>query len=399
MNIQEYLSQFDLDVRKTGDARFMDQKVTPDVLCIVSDCILQFVEDDTTKEFNTKDIWESDYAAENVINIFNKPDLSNKKARSEYDKFFAQPLRCLAYAQVLSLRKEGTRNIFKIENEEILKYISIKERNSLQFLILYLEKVLRDSQLWTFFDTFFKSQNTDNFQKMKEGFKHFLYEHTNINSTNQYEPGRIFTKIINPLANSKRVLGTKGGFLSRDVITYDELMYNRKNWKDIRKLKSETRTEYERRAQNEVATIREAYSEFTEQKAKRMIKDRYGTNSEVADKLNAGLATQVHHIFSKSDFPQLEAYLENLILLTATQHSTKAHPNNNTRLIDKEYQLVCLLEKHKTIEKSTEQLSDGFYSKEDYIFVLNTGIDPEEEFQLLPYSDIKHKLINEYHKS
>lgn len=31
--INEYLSQFDLDVRKSHDARFVDQKCTPDIVC------------------------------------------------------------------------------------------------------------------------------------------------------------------------------------------------------------------------------------------------------------------------------------------------------------------------------------------------------------------------------
>ena len=31
--INEYLSQFDLDIRKSHDARFVDQKCTPDIVC------------------------------------------------------------------------------------------------------------------------------------------------------------------------------------------------------------------------------------------------------------------------------------------------------------------------------------------------------------------------------
>ena len=39
-NIIKYLSNFDLDVRKSQDARFMDQKCTPDVVCFIADCII-----------------------------------------------------------------------------------------------------------------------------------------------------------------------------------------------------------------------------------------------------------------------------------------------------------------------------------------------------------------------
>ena len=52
---------------------------------------------------------------------------------------------------------------------------------------------------------------------------------------------------------------------------------------------------------------------------------------------------------------------KNLILLTGTQHNTKAHPNNNTRIINKDYQLLCLLAKSDSIEKYY-----NIYSKEDF---------------------------------
>jgi len=56
----------------------MDQKVTPDVLCLISDCVLQFIENGN-KEFTAKDIWESHYANSNIKDIFNKPDVLKKK--------------------------------------------------------------------------------------------------------------------------------------------------------------------------------------------------------------------------------------------------------------------------------------------------------------------------------
>ena len=71
----------------------------------------------------------------------------------------------------------------------------------------------------------------------------------------------------------------------------------------------------------------------------------------------------------KSDYSTIDSYLENLILLTATQHYTKAHPNNNTRIIDKEYQEICLLAKVNSIEKFPD-----LYSVYDFIFVLEIGL-------------------------
>ncbi len=58
--INEYLSQFDLDVRKSNDARFMDQKCTPDVVCFIADSVINTVID-VKKTFTVNDIWESQY--------------------------------------------------------------------------------------------------------------------------------------------------------------------------------------------------------------------------------------------------------------------------------------------------------------------------------------------------
>ncbi len=57
--INQHLAKFDLDVRKTNDARFVDQKCTPDIICFIADCILNIV--DYTKPFTVKDIWDSPY--------------------------------------------------------------------------------------------------------------------------------------------------------------------------------------------------------------------------------------------------------------------------------------------------------------------------------------------------
>jgi hypothetical protein len=80
------------------------------------------------------------------------------------------------------------------------------------------------------------------------------------------------------------------------------------------------------------------------QKAIALIQKRQ-RESEVHDQWSIGEATQVHHIFPKAMFPEIAHYIENLIKLTATQHKTMAHPNNNTHEINKDYQLTCLLAK------------------------------------------------------
>jgi len=198
----------------------------------------------------------------------------------------------------------------------------------------------------------------------------FIIDNTPING--KTEVRRIFSKIINPLSFKRKKHGTKGGRFSKDIIGRDELMYNRKNWRDIKKKKEETRKEYESRAKDEMEYRKLAYLKYTLNKAKNIIKKVHGIKSEVQDEFANGEATQIHHIFMKSQYPEISSYLENLILLTATQHFTKAHPNNNTSIIDKDYQLICLLMKSESIQKY-----DTIYSKKDFLYVIKIGLDCE----------------------
>ena len=394
--INKFLESFDYDIRVSGNARFIDQKVTPDVLYIISNCILDFVENESKDFFSTKDIWESKFANEEVKNIFNKPDVLNSKAKSEYDKFFAQPLKMLEYSKVLNLKKKGNRNYFSVNNYSILEFISYRERNCLTFINLYLKKVLNDSSIWNLFDSFFKENTKANFNTLKDSFVDFMIKYTQIKKVD--EPRRIFTKVINPIAYQEKSLGTKGGFLSKDIIGYDELMYNRKNWRDISKVKGETRQEYELRAKDLIDRRKLAYGKFTMSKAKNLISKRYNGISEVQDEFANGEATQVHHIFPRNEYPNIESYVENLILLTPSQHYTKAHPNNNTRKIDKAYQYVCLQSKCDSIQKSKEVTKDGFYSKKDFSFVLNEGIGTDNFNEYLSFDEIRNNLTEFYHK-
>jgi len=269
--IEKYFNSFDFDIRKTNNARFLDQKVTPDVLSMVTDCVLNYVDSKGVVEFTSTNIWKDNiYSNENVQDTFGKTDISNKKAKNEYDKFFQQPLKALAYAKVLSEEKKGTRIYFKILNRDILEYILIKEKHSLEFLNIYLEKVLRDSNIWYLFDDFFKINTKEKFDILKSKYEVFIIENTPING--KTEVRRIFPKIINPLSFKRKKHGTKGGRFSKDIIGRDELMYNRKNWRDIKKKREETRKEYELRAKDEMEYRKLAYIKYTLNKAKNIIK-------------------------------------------------------------------------------------------------------------------------------
>lgn len=391
-NIIRYLSNFDLDVRKSQDARFMDQKCTPDVVCFIADCIINTI--DVDNEFTVSNIWDAQYFIKNARAIFNKPLPTNPKAHHEYDKFIQQPLRMLAYAHVLEIEKRSGTNYYRVANWDILDYIAQRERNTYNFLYCYLQKVLSDSEIIRYFDTFKdkclqgKATNTD-FQELKSRYDRFVIGHTAINT--EVEVHRIFSKILNVYAVENQINGTKKGYMSKYIFTFSDLMYNRKNWRDLNKDKSITRQEAQ---EQQDVKQQEAYNAYYVQKAMNLLR-KIQVESEVHDQWGNGEATQVHHIFPKSQFPQLAHYLENLIKLTATQHFTKAHPDNKTQEINRDYQLTCLLAKANTIESSLNAVGDKYYRKESFIFVINTGLDIHLS-ATLSFLEIKSMLVQLY---
>jgi hypothetical protein len=387
--ISSYLNQFDLDIRKSGDARFMDQKCTPDVVCFIADCVINTIQINQT--FVVSDIWESQYFIKNTRAIFNKPWATDKKAQHEYDKFIQQPLKMLGYAQILEVKMIGRQNVYKIKNVEILDYIAQKERNTYNFLFCYFEKVLTDSGLLRYFIDYKNNPQTkESYNELKARYTRFIIGHTGING--EVEVYRIFPKILNVFAVENQLQGSEKGHISKFVFTFSDLMYNRKNWRDLNKDKSITRQEAE--LQDVDLDQQEAYNAYYVQKAIAAIR-KIHSESEVHDQWGNGEATQVHHIFPKADFPQIAHYIENLILLTATQHNTKAHPSNKTQQVNKDYQLTCLLAKSDSIENSLLRFGEKYYRKESFVYVINVGLATKVDMGL-SFADLKRKLIQIY---
>lgn len=388
--IFEHLNQYDLDVRKSHDARFSDQKCTPDVVCFIADCIINTVVE--TEYFDVDTIWNSQYFIKNTRAIFNKPWADDERAKHEYDKFIAQPLRLLAYAHILELEQESRKNIYRVKNAYLLDYIAQRERNTFNFLYCYFEKVLNDSGFWRYFLEYKDNPNKGTYMDLRNRFIRFMIGNTAING--DVEVRRIFPKILNVFAVEHQIPGSDKGRISKYVFTFSDLMYNRKNWRDLNKEKTITRQEAT--TDDYDAQQQEAYNAYYVQKAIAQIR-KIQSESEVHDQWSQGDATQVHHIFPKSQFPEIAHYLENLILLTATQHYTKAHPNNRTQEVNRDYQLTCLLSKADTIDKSLRKFGERYYRKESFMYVIKVGLSQEQGWPMsLSFDDIKHQLIMVY---
>jgi hypothetical protein len=384
--IQSFLDEHDYDVRKTHNGRWIDQKCTMDVVCLVSDCIIEYTSKHGNNSFTVNDIWYDEYTVENVQQIFSKPN-PTEKASNEYDKYFGQPIKLLDAAGVIHGKKSGHTYTYSIVNQEILEYISFRERNSYNFLCLYIEKVLRDSGIYRLFEYFFRMQDKNSFHELKEGYTEFTIKNTPINGAT--ECGRIFTKVLNPLACKYKKCGTVRGNLSKDIITQDMLLYNQRNWRDIlsEKPKDMTRVDY---AITLPRTDEDFMTTYRINRAKRNLRrfnDKYrdGRTEVYDERHNMDMATQMHHIFPASEFPTIADYVENLIALTPTQHFSYAHPNNNTQYIDRAYQYLCLMAKTGSIRDNLngqgrqEPIIYDFYL---YQTVLNTGLGTDEFYQV-----------------
>lgn len=397
--IIKFMAHYNYDIRKSHNARWIDQKCTPDVLCIIADCILEFSDSSSEEWFSSLDIWHNEYTVNNVESIFKKPNPDETKARNEYDKFFQQPMELFANAGILWKEKRGNKNFYKVWNKQLLEYISVREMNALKFLNLYNEKVLTDSDIYIYFENFFNKPNSDTFNQMKHEFGRMTVFNTPINT--EVECNRIFTKVLNPMSFMRNTYGAERGYISKGKVTKDMLMYNRLNFRDIYadKPKEMTRKEY-------LATLEfkpnEKLIAYQSNKAKKLLRafnDAFRNGlSEISDNFAEGLATHMHHIFPVNQFEELSSYVENIIALTPGQHYSEAHPNGNTQIIDKGFQQICLLAKADHIEENIKYGKEIIYSFDDFIYVLTIGLDNNKytEIDDMDFKEVVRQINIDY---
>ena len=380
----EYVSSHTYDIRETRNGRWIDQKCAFDAVCFVADCVVEYLSSGGSEPFHSPEIWHSEYAMEQVREVFVKPDPTRDTTTDEYNKFFRQPLKMLSAAGVLNEHKRGNIIDFWVADMEMLDYIASREANSLEFLCEYIEKTLRDSGLWWRFESFFDSQTQSSLTDLKEEFAQFCYTYTPIK--NKAETGRIFSKVLNPLAFRRHLRGVERGRLSKHVVTKDKLVYNRTNWRDdlAGKEKNVSRGDY--------VPPEGVDTSFEHRVAKAMgfvkkFNDRWRNGkSEVLDWNAANLpGNVVHHIFPKSQFKDLADYYENLVVLTSAQHMGSAHPAGNTSVIDPSYQKKCLISKIEVIRGNVEgQIGESVvYSYDRLVEVLRVGLETDY-FDSLP---------------
>lgn len=402
--LEVFCNQHDYDLRKSGNGRWIDQKCTPDVVWSVSDFVLDYI-DNVRDVFTVKDIWQSDYAKETIAETYSKPGTDEKTAENEYDKVFSQPLCMLCYAGVIEDISNTKRHLYKVSNRDVLEYIARNDIYALRFLYCYIEKVLTDSGLIDVFNAFFDKQDKTHFNAMKQEFVDFYHEYTPIKK--DYEPKRIFTKVLNPLAFKRGKKGTEGGRLSSDIIKKADMMYNCDNFRDVYRDKPKGVSRQEWLAQNPNIDRRDGYFEQMMSRSKKLLRELISNSrggiSELTQFVDGqddmATATQMHHIFPKNEFPEIMHFVENLIALTPNQHFGYAHPNNNTQIIDIAAQKVLLIAKTNSIKENlTNPLEEKIYEFSSLLFVLSTGWDDESVLEIgdNDVADVLHSINYHY---
>ena len=379
--IEQFINSKNYDIRISGNARWIDQKCTPDVLWSISDFILNYV-NNCNEQFTVKDIWSSDYAKLTIAETYSKPGTDEKNAENEYDKVFSQPINLLCYAGILEDISPTSRHLYRIINRDVLEYIARNDIYSLRFLQSYIEKVLRDSELYHYFQSFFDYQDSVHYVQLKDAFIQFYHDYTPVRK--DYEPKRIFTKVINPLAYKYSKKGSERGRMSKDIITRSDMMYNQDNFRDVYAGKPKNVTRKEWLESHPDIDIRRGYFEQMMNKAKRIIKDSMNIFRNNISELTQfsenhtdnNPATQLHHIFPKNEFPEIMHYLENIVAITPNQHFGFAHPNNNTSIIDLGAQKELLLVKVESIQLNlSDNSEDKIYEFENLLYVLCIGLE------------------------
>lgn len=384
--LENFIDNHIYDIRKTGNGRWIDQKCAFDTVCFVSDCVINYLHEGGEEPFISPDIWHNEYSIENVMKLFGKPDPTTHSTLDEFNKFFRQPLKMLSAAGILSEEKNGSTIYFRVVDKDVLEYIALRERNSLEFICLYIEKTLKDSNLWDPFASFFDEQTEDRYDIVKNAFEKFCVKYTPINTGR--EAGRIFNKVLNQLAWKYKKRGTIRGRLSANIITIQDIVYNKTNWYDdlTGKDKNIARSDYATSINSPSVSY-----DYQVNRAKKNFKyfiDKYfNGDTEIVDAYSIGnKASAIHHIFPQHAFPQIAMFYENLIALSSAQHIQKAHPGGNTKKIDISFQYNCLIIKTDKIRKNIlhEDGAPSFYDFNAFMEVLNTGLKTDV------FSDIEY---------
>lgn len=394
----QHLSSLCLDIRETGNGRWFDQKVTPDVMSSVCDVIISYLNESEDAPFSGSDLRKSDAFEECVVHTFGKPSPKDPRTDHEYDKFVGQQINVLASAELLK-KIRNQPSIYEVipECKDILVKMAGNEQEAIEFLSAYASETCRQSGLTPIFDDFFDKQDQSSFLELKREYAKFTKKHTPIKG--DFEPNRIFTKVVNIQAYSRKKKGAIRGNLSSSHISLYDIRYNRINFRDAKSKQKHIPRQHKKRGKDAPGTS-SRHVQRVIQDVKNYHKNRPGIEDaySITDP-NAQRPVEGHHIFPKSEYDWLADVRENIMLLTHTQHRSQAH-NTSNLLAEPDYQLVCLIKKLEQIKECEQNPNCNFYSFENLkLMLLSVGIlnvSSNRQLKALSYDDVLREIVRAF---
>lgn len=373
MDFKTYISSINLTKLGHKGIHF-EQKTTPDLIWCVALVLLDITKDDPDLVFNDRD----DVRTSRVFNdlmqdYFTKAPQS--EAEDEYNKVSSYQLGLFEYAGIIERVDERPMR-YKIIRRDVLQELAINDLNASKFLTEYTEKLIRDNGLWSSFESYLRNPTQQGYMEFKEAYWRWARRNTGVRTTNPQHSYRVFNKIFNILCYKYRIPGQSASNVIDGVCPYNFLIYNRKNFRDKDKPSGMTRREYTDTILSQIDS--EGVVGTLLKKAKEAVARKYEDsevkNPEYGYLPNKGI--HVHHILPVHAYREFSLVRENLIALTPGQHLSDAHPMGNTRLIDRHYQAICLLQKLNSIRESIANQED-FYEPSRFIDIVNAcyGLD------------------------
>lgn len=371
---------------------------------MICDVIVNYCDENSTDSFTVKDLWHSPSFENSMRHDFGKPSTRHPGSKREYDKVILQPLNVLHSACVLDLvAKRPKKFAVKSGFKSVLEKLAGNEQGAVEFLAAYVSEVLRQSGLRDGFAAFFAQESKDAFALLKRDYCAFMIKHTRIQR--KEECNRIFPKVLNVQAYKFRKRGAESGELSLDTISLDKIRYNRLNFRDKQKPKHIPRQQQQNaRTINVIPDAVHGKSRFVQNTIKD-VKAYHAYKPEIQDEYAATptkAGVQGHHIFPRAEYPALSFDRENIILLSATQHTAQAH--EGTHAVSATYQQLCLLKKLESIKECDSDPNCNFYSfgsfKEMLAFVgilnaANKGDDAKARNRF-SYDDVMRIIVEHY---
>lgn len=396
-----HLAGLNLDIRQTNNGRWYDQKVTPDVMSCICDAIVNYQNETDNLPFTIQSLGRSDFFIEYMTRDFGKPSPRNPAATREYDKFVGQPLNVLVSAKIIKCAgTQPKRFEVNARFSDVLNKMAGSEQESVEFLNAYITKVLYQSSLSDIFEYFFQHQNKYSFFQLKNSYCDFIHQHTPISGN--YEPRRIFSKVLNIQAFLRRTKGASRGRLSRSPITLNDIRYNRINFLDVKTKKPKNIPRQQYHARRVPTLVRCSAPTRLVRLVINAVKNHHESKPEVEDQYSPVDCRSIyqvegHHIFPKSSHPEFSTLRENIILLTQTQHAGQAHGGPGKTVLPS-YQHLCLQKKIDAIKTCDADPNCTFYSFKLFKEMLRVVgiISDKAQVQRFSFDDVLREMARYY---